>query len=184
MRTSTLSAVVGAIALSTLGCGSGTVVRSASATGSTRFPPSIYPLPVASRAGAAFAACPNPARLGRFNSARRKLAEQVAGMYGHVSLTADLRSSDRSWWPMLRRDWRLATGGEWLSSVQVVRGSQLGGPKMVWSGVVRYYCGSSLETDSLSVVVTRRKLLDCADCNAVDLLFIDRRGRPLVYMVH
>ena len=85
---------------------------------------------------------------------------------------------------MLRRDWRLAKGGEWLSSVQVVRGSQLGGPKMVWSGVVRYYCGSNLETDSLSVVVTRRKLLDCADCNAVDLLFIDRRGRPLVYMVH
>jgi hypothetical protein len=38
-------------------------------------------------------------------------------------------------------------------------------------------------TDSLNVFVGRRKLLNC-DCNGVNLIFIDRRGRPLVYMVH
>ena len=53
---------------------------------------------------------------------------------------------------------------------------------MFWSGVVRHYCGSKLVADSLSVDVTRQRLENC-DCNGVSLLSIDRRGRPLVYMV-
>ena len=61
---------------------------------------------------------------------------------------------------MLRRHGRLANGGKWLS-LPVVGGSQLGSPKMVWSEVVRRYCGPTLVADSLNVAVTRRRLLKC-----------------------
>lgn len=154
----------------------------AAATGASQFPASVYPPPVAAKPGAAFSACPNPAGLERFDATSGKLAERVAATYGHAGLAADLKHSDRSWWPQLRHFWRLAKGGRWLS-FSTVRGSQLGGPKMVWSGVVRHYCGSRLVTDSLNVFVGRRKLLNC-DCNGVNLILTDRRGRPLVYMVH
>jgi len=154
----------------------------ATAAGSSQFPPFIYPQPVSAGPGAAFSACPSPVGLERFNTGSTQLAEDVAGTYGHVSLTDDLRNSDRSYWPMLRKTWKQADGGKWLSFSDV-RGSQLGGPKMVWSGVVGHYCGSKLVTDSLNVFVGRRKLLNC-DCNGVNVLFLDRHGRPLVYMVH
>jgi hypothetical protein len=154
----------------------------ASATGSSQFPPSVYPQPVPAGSGAAFSACPSPVGLERFSSASTQLAERVAGTYGHISLTDDLKNSDRSYWPMLRSAWEHAGAGKWLSFPDV-RGSQIGGPTMVWSGVVRHYCGSTLVTDSLNVFVGRRKRLNC-DCNGVNLIFIDRRGRPLVYMVH
>lgn len=154
------------------------------ATASTVFPPSIYPAPVPSRPGAGFSACPNGAGLQRFDAASTKLAERVALRYGHVSLAADLVHSDRSFWPMLRRFWRPVKHGAWLEAIQVVRGAQIGGPKMVWSGVVGYYCGAKVVTDSLNLVVTDRHLRRCADCNGDDELFIDRRGVPLVYMVH
>lgn len=154
----------------------------ASATGSSPFPPSIYPQPVPAGSGAAFSACPSLTGLQRFSSVSTQLAERIAGTYGHVSLTDDLKNSDRSYWPMLREAWERAGAGKWLSFSDV-RASQTGGPTMVWSGVVRHYCGSTLVTDSLNVFVGRRKLLNC-DCNGVNLIFIDRRGRPLVYMVH
>ncbi len=143
-----------------------------------QFPPSIYPPPVPLiGTGAAFSSCPNPAGLERFDLASTTLARQVASVYGRVSLTADLEHSDRSWWQHLRHHpWQ-------RFSFPVVRGSQLGGPKRFWSGVVRHYCGSKLLADSLSVDVTGRKIENC-DCNGVSMLFIDRRGRPLVYMVH
>jgi hypothetical protein len=154
----------------------------AAASGSTRFPASIYPPPVAAGSGSAFSACPNPAGLERFDSARTQLAERVAATYGHIGLADDLRNSDRSYWPMLRAAWKRAGAGRWLSFPDV-RSAQLGGPQMDWSGVVAHYCGSALLTDSLSVFVGRRRLLNC-DCNGVNLIFIDRRGRALVYMVH
>jgi len=154
------------------------------ATASGQFPGSIYPPPVHAHSGAAFSACANPSGLERFDAAATKLAVQVAMRYGHVSLAADRTHSDRSFWPMLRGYWRLSKHGAWLARLQVVRATQLGGPNMVWSGVVRYYCGPKLLTDSLDVVVTIRHLQRCADCNGVDELFIDRRGVPLVYMVH
>lgn len=158
------------------------VAVAAPAVGSSQLPASFYPQPIPAAGGAAFSACPNPAGLERFKSASTQVAEHVAETYGHVSLSDDLRNSDRSFWPMLRKAWRQADGDEWLSFSDV-RGSQLGGPMMFWSGVVRHYCGAELVVDSLSVDVTRRTLENC-DCNGVSLLFIDRRGRPLVYMVH
>ena len=159
-------------------------VTVATATASRPFPPSIYPPPVHAQAGAAFSACPNQSGLERFDAASTKLAEKAAMRYGHVSLAADLARSDRSFWPQLRRFWRQTKQGAWLSSLQVVRATQLGGPRMVWSGVVRYYCGSKLVADSLNIVMTVRHLQRCADCNGASDLFIDRRGTPLVYMVH
>ncbi len=149
---------------------------------STRFPASIYPQPVAAGSGAAFSACPSPLGLERFDTASIRLAEHVGASYGHISLSDDLANTDRSYWPMLRADWKQAGAGSWLSFSEV-RSAQLGGPAMVWSGVVRHYCGARLLTDSLNVFVGRRKLLNC-DCNGVNLIFLDRRGRALVYMVH
>jgi hypothetical protein len=146
----------------------------------TQFSASVYPPPVASRGGA-LAACPNPAGLERFNSTSRKLAVKDAGSYGRVSLAFDLRHSDRAWWPTLRQMWRSANPGRWLS-LQIVRGSVLG-PHMFQSGVARYSCGSTLVADSLDVVVGPRNLHNSND-STVSLVFIDRRGRTLVYWVH
>ena len=162
----------------------GATASLATATPPGSFPPSIYPPPVPSQPGAAFSACPNPAGLERFDAASAKLAESVARSHGRVSLALDLTHSDRSFWPMLRHHWRPVKHGPCLQAIQVVRGAQIGGPKMVWSGVVGYYCGAKLVTDSLDVLVTVRHLQRCADCNGADELFIDRRGVPLVYMVH
>ena len=154
------------------------------ATAKRAFPPSIYPPPVHAQPGPAFSACPKPSGLEPFNAASTKLAQQLAARYGHVSLAADLARSDRSFWPQLRRFWRQTKHGAWLSSLQAVRTTQLGGPSMVWSGVVRYYCGPKLVAESLNVVITVRHLQRCADCNGGNEFFIDRRGTPLVYMVH
>ena len=147
------------------------------------FTASTYPAPVPAKSGAAFTACPNPLGLQRFDADTLRLAERIAVGYGHVSLAADLVHSDRSWWLQVRRAWRSVEAGDRWIGFSVVRGVQLGGPRMYWSGVVRYYCGSRLLVDSLSVFVGRRKLLNC-NCNGVNLLFVDRRGVPLVYDVH
>jgi hypothetical protein len=146
----------------------------------TEFSASVYPPPVASRGGG-LAACPNPAGLERFNSTSRKVAVHVAGSYGRVSLTFDLQHSDRAWWPTVRQMWRLAEPGKWLS-FQIVRGSALG-PHMFQSGVARYSCGSTLVMESLDVVVGPRNLHNSSD-STVSLVFIDRRGRTLVYWGH
>lgn len=147
------------------------------------FPPSIYPAPVRAKPGAAFTACPNPSGLAPFSKGGILLAERIAAIYGKVSLAADLKHSDRSWWPALRKNWRLVgKHGRWIR-FGIVRGVQLGGPKMYWSAVVGYYCGRKLLADSLNVFVGRGVLLNC-DCNGVNLLFVDRRGTPLVYDVH
>ena len=159
-------------------------VSLATATASGSFRPSIDPPSVPSQPGAAFSACPNPAGLEQFDALSTKLAESVARSYGHFSLALDLTHSDRSFWPMLRHFWQPVKHGAWLQAIQVVRRAQIGGPKMVWSGVVGHYCGAKLVTDSLDVRVTVRHLQRCADCSGVDELFIDRRGVPLVYMVH
>ena len=154
------------------------------AMASSHFLATVYPPPVPSRPGAAFSACPSPSGLERFDAATIKLAKQRALRYGHVSLTTDLIHSDRSFWPMLRRFWRGVKHGVWLGGLQAVREAQIGGPKMVWSVVVGNDCGAKLVADSLNLVVTVRHLQRCADCNGVNELFIDRRGVPLVYMVH
>jgi hypothetical protein len=146
-------------------------------------PASTYPPPVPAKPGAAFTACPNPVGLQRFDDGAVRLAERIAVGYGHVSLAADLVHSDRSWSLQLHRAWRSVEDGHRWIGFSFARGVQLGGPRMYWSGVVRYYCGSRLLVDSLSVFVGRRKVLNC-DCNGVNLLFVDRRGVPLVYDVH
>jgi hypothetical protein len=158
-------------------------VTPAAGAGTAAFPPSIYPSPVPARPGAALTACPNPSGLQRFTTRGIMLAKQVASTYGKVSLAEDLRHSDPSWWPTLRKNWRAyGTHGAWIS-FPVVRSAEIGGPKMYWAGVVRHYCGSKLLTDSLNVVVGRRVTLNC-DCNGVNLLLVDRHGVPLVYDVH
>ena len=169
-----LAVLVGAVA------GRGAVIAAAS----SEFPRSVYPPPVRSAPGAAFRSCPSPSGLERFNATSQKLAEHIAMRYGHLNVATDLHHSDRSFWPMLRGYWRTTTHGTWLSALQVVSGAELGGPNMQWSEVMGRYCGSKLLTDSLNVVVTVRHLKHCDDCNGVDELFIDRRGVPLVYMVH
>jgi hypothetical protein len=153
------------------------------ASKATPFPASVYPRPVHSAAGAAFSACPNPSGLEPFNAATKKLAEQVAMRYGHASLAGDLTRSDRSFWPMLRGYWRSTKHSSWLSELDVVRGARLGA-NIGWSEVVRHYCGPKLLTDSLELIATARHLNNCNDCNGAGELFIDRRGVPLLYMVH
>jgi hypothetical protein len=158
-------------------------VTPAAGAGTAAFSPSIYPAPVPARPGVALTACPNPSGLQRFTASGIVLAKRVASTYGKVSLADDLRHSDPSWWPTLQKDWRAyGTHGPWIS-FPVVRSASLGGPNMYWAGVVRHYCGSKLLSDSLSVFVGRRVLLNC-DCNGVNLLLVDRRGIPLVFDVH
>jgi len=154
------------------------------APASSQFPPSIFPAPVPSTDGPIFSSCPNPSGLERFAAASAPLARRVAAGYGHVSLAVDMTHSDPSFWPTLRRYWRRAAQGKWLRGIKVVRAVQRGGPSMVWSRVVRHYCGRRLVADSLSVFVSYRRLENCDRCDGVYELFIDRRGVPLVYMVH
>lgn len=152
----------------------------APAGGSSPFPPSIYPQPVHSRGGA-LTACPNPAGAEPFTAAARTAAITIARRYDHVSEAADLRDSDRAWWPSVRRMWRSGKPGQGVS-YQVVYGSTVG-PRIAYSVVIAYSCGRRLASDSLSVGVGPRQRDGCDACIS-SLFFIDRRAHPLIYYLY
>jgi hypothetical protein len=155
----------------------------AAADAAGRFPDSVYPPPVAARAGGALGACPNPAGLERFNAAAAKLAARIAGSYGRRSLSVDLRGSDRAWWPQVRRMWRSGKPGDGTLN-QVVYGTRRG-PDIAYAAVVRYSCGAALTAKSLTVGVGPRQTRPpyCSACRST-LFFVDRRGRALLYYLY
>jgi hypothetical protein len=137
------------------------------------------PPPVPSRGGALIA-CPNPSGLEPFNSATKTRAVKIARTYGRISLTADLKHSDRAWWPKVRHMWRSAEAGQGM--FQTVRRLQ-SGPHMFQAIVALRSCGSKLVTDSLDVVVGPRSPTHSADLT-INIVLIDRRGTPLIYWIH
>jgi hypothetical protein len=142
---------------------------------------SVYPPPVHARAAGALAACPNPAGLERFSATSRSLAVQIAAGFGRTRLAADLRHSDRAWWPAVHRAWRTGRPDQGMPS-EAVRGTALGAD-MFQSDVARNSCGSGLVADSLDVVIGPRNLRGSNDLTT-NLVFVNRRGRPLVYWIH
>jgi hypothetical protein len=155
----------------------------AAAAASTPFPKSIYPAPSRARAHGALTFCPDEAGLESFTRAARLRATAVAESYGRISQEADLRSSDRAWWPEVRTMWRSGRTTP-AASTEMVDGSQLGA-KMGYATIVRHACGEQLVEKSLSVAVGPRQTHPpyCDAC-ITSLFFIDRRGRSLLYFMY
>jgi len=147
-------------------------VSVATAAASSGFPRSIYPPPVRSRGGA-LAACPNPVGLQPITAGARTAAVKSATRYSPTSRAFDLRGSDRAWWPLIRRV--PASANEVVDSSEPLTRSD-------YSMIVRFSCGSSLVSKSLEVTVGPRNAR-CEACRS-QLLFINRRGRTLLYYVH
>jgi len=149
------------------------------ATASSRFPPSIYPPPVRSRGGA-LAACPNPAGLTSFTTSATAAARRTASRYLRVSEAADLRASDRAWWPLVRQSWRSRKPGKGAGA-EAALGSEPAS-RSGYAVIVRFSCGQSLIAKSLLVTVGAPNAR-CVACRS-QVFFIDRRGRALIYFVY
>jgi len=180
-----VSMLLTAVAVLAIASGGGPPARPAIGTSlasgnSSQFPPSIYPQPVHSRGGA-LAACPSPAGAERFTAAARTAAITIAGRYDRVGEAAELRSSDRAWWPDVRRMWRPDSAARGVAH-QVVYGTSVG-PKIAYSVVIAYSCGRRLASESLSVYLGPRHRHGCDACIS-SVFFIDRRGHPLIYYLH
>jgi hypothetical protein len=149
------------------------------AAASSRFPRSIYPPPVRSRGGA-LAACPNPAGLQSFTTSATAAAIQSASRYLRVSEAADLRGSDRAWWPLVRQMWQSRKPGKGAET-EAALGSEHAS-RSGYAVIVRYSCGKSLVAKSLLVTVGQRNAR-CVACRS-QVFLIDRRGRALIYFVY
>jgi hypothetical protein len=156
----------------------------AAAAGALQFRVSVSPPPVTARAGGALAACPSPAGLERFNATTTKLAAQIASSYGRISLTHDLRDSDRAWRPQVRDTWRSGKPSE-EALHRVVYGSGEPLSKSSYSVIVRFSCGQALVRKSLTVRIGPRQSHPpyCDACTST-VFFVDRRGRALIYYLY
>ena len=152
----------------------------AAAVAAGGFAPSIYPAPVRSRGGA-LAACPNPSGLRTFDEAALERAFHVAAGFDEISEASDLRNSDRSFWPAVRRFWRGRKPGRGVLN-QASYGSERGA-KMAYAPIIRRSCGGGLVDVSLSIEVGPRVRHNCDACIS-SLFFVDRRGRDLVYYIY
>jgi len=132
-----------------------------------------YPPPVHAHSGAPFSACGRIRRaLNGSTRPPRSSPSRLRWRYGHVSLAADRTHSE----PLVLADAaRLLAAqpstAQWLARLQVVRATQLGGPK---HGLVR---GRPLllRTEAFDGLARCRRHdptpSRCADCNGVDELF-------------
>jgi hypothetical protein len=160
------------------------IASAAAAYGSSVFPASVYPPPVAAVLGHALALCPNPDGLKAFTSKATTLALQAAASYDRRNVETDLRNSDRAWWPQVRRIWRTGRPGKGVVN-RVVLGSERAA-KSGFAVFLRPACGTPNLMRSLIVTVGPTQAGQrphCSACNA-HLFFIDRRGRPLIYFLY
>jgi len=153
-------------------------VGAATAFASGSFPPSNYPLPLAGEG--AVSLCPNPAGLEPFTRPATRAAVASASRYGRVSEAADLRASDRAWWPQVRRMWRAGRSAKGVDN-QAVEGSEAL-RQSAYAAIARFSCGRSLVSLSLQVVIGPRDT-NCDACRS-QLWFVDRRGHALLYYVY
>ena len=140
------------------------------------------PPPVPSRGGALIA-CPNPSGLEPFNSATKTRAVKIARTYGRISLTADLKHSDRAWWPEVRKMWRSRVPGKGVVTQE--SHSSEPAPNSAYSVIVRFSCGAKLVAKSLAVSIGPHQTHPpySGDCIST-LFFVNRRSRPLIYYDH
>ena len=164
---------VGVLLAATTGFG---VASAAAASGG--FPSSVFPPPVHGRG--AVSRCPNPEGLVAFTPSVTSAAVASARRYDRISETADLRASDRAWWPQIRTMWRAAKPETGIEN-QVVEGSERLG-ESDYSVIARFSCGQSLVSKSLQVAVGPRHMR-CDACRS-QLWFVDRRGHALLYYVY
>jgi hypothetical protein len=157
------------------------VVGVATAATASRSAVSVYPRAVKARAGA-LAACPNPAGLEPFNSTTTTLAVHTARAYGHISLSHDLRASDRAWWPQARRKWSAGRPALGRSNVTGTSPLETHGDL---SSIIRRACGDALIplTQLVGIIPIGQERTGCNACRS-DMFFVDRRGRALIYYLY
>ncbi|HZP74420.1 MAG TPA: hypothetical protein VFA97_13695 [Gaiellaceae bacterium] len=140
------------------------------------------PAPVKASPGHGVELCPSPLGLQAFTATTRKLAVRAAATYGREDLASDLRNSDRSWWPHVRRLW---SSSPTARAKDVVLGSE----PAATSGFqvfLRPACGATTVERSLMVTVGPSQSgagPHCDACN-VHLFYVTRAARPLLWFVY
>lgn len=152
------------------------VASAAAASGG--FPSSVFPPPVHGRG--AVSLCPNPEGLVPFTPVVTSAAVESARRYDRVSEAADIRASDRAWWPHIRTTWRTGKPQKGMAN-QVVEGAEPLG-ESDYSVIARFSCGQSLVSKSLQIAIGPRHTR-CDACRS-QLWFVDRRGHALLYYVY
>ncbi len=141
--------------------------------GAPGFPATLYPATRRSH-GAALASCPSPAGLERFSPQAIVRARAIARTYLSGQFASDITVTDRSGWV---EDFHALAGGDDLGHHTVIRAAPTSRDPVATG--LAHACGRELVRDSLSVTVGRSAYSTFSGT----LVFLDRRGHPLVYDV-
>jgi hypothetical protein len=152
--------------------------------GAPGFPVSIYP-PASSKTVNTVGRCPSTSGLRPPGDGTRAVAVAIAVGFERKSFMDDLRASDRAMWPQVLSDWQNGYAPQPTSKVPVLYAgplaarwpTTLGVPDLV--GLVRR-CSSALAASSYAVVFGYPQRPGLQG----ELVFLDRRGRLLLYLTY
>jgi len=152
--------------------------------GAPGFPASIYP-PPSSKTVNTIGRCPSTSGLGLPGTGTRAVAIAIARSFEHKSFIDDLRVSDRAMWPQVLLDWRKGYAPQPVAKVPVMYAGPLASP---WPATLAapdlvglvWRCSATLVAASYAVVFGYLQ----QPAMQGEFLFLDRRGRVLLFFTH
>jgi hypothetical protein len=156
----------------------------AAADAAARLSPSVYPAPVPVVHTGALSSCPNPRGLVPFTPTAVHAAAFEAGDYLRVSLAAERRASDRSFWSSIQPRTAGSRQVSWDGPFAAEPASGATGPGHL---IIGHACGAPLlrRTETVEIVPLQAddQPQTCLACRT-RLFYIDRLGHALLYFVY